>query len=236
MPLDLIQLDPDGNVILSIESSDSSTCKRLLVSSAVLSVASQVFSKMFRSGFREAVEVQSECRPSISLKEDDPGTMEMIISLLHHQNDRVPDVMDRKSLALVAIHCDKYDCARALKPWISLWSSGCDMDACSTADDYGYMLLAAHLFRSNTFTFISKKAIENLAPGFVSTLEENEILTQLPEWVEGRLTLHSQGRQANNNRQTRRCLNFGDQQATEKTSSGTPRCREQITRPRWTSR
>ena len=52
MAPDLIQLDSDGDVILSIESSDGSTHERLLVSSAVLSVASPVFSKMFRSGFR----------------------------------------------------------------------------------------------------------------------------------------------------------------------------------------
>lgn len=48
--------------------------------------------------------------------------METILSLLHYQTLEAHDRLDPRALAAVAIQSDKYDCTRALRPWISLWS------------------------------------------------------------------------------------------------------------------
>ena len=183
---DPIPLDPQGDVILRVKSPDGSTARKFLVSSVVLRLSSKVFARMFESDFREGVELRKGGCPTVSLEEDDPDAMETVLGLLHHRSDWEPNTLSPRALAVIAVHCDKYDCDHALKSMVHDWFYYKDLDATSTAEDYGYMFLAAHLFQSSSFAHISKKATENLAPGFGSEWQKHEMLTRVPEWLESK--------------------------------------------------
>jgi hypothetical protein len=43
--------------------------------------------------------------------------------ILHFQNHAGYDMVKLETLAAIAVQCDKYDCKRALRPWISVWLS-----------------------------------------------------------------------------------------------------------------
>jgi len=81
----LLELDPEGNVILAIGAPDpgAQPKKRFLVSSKVLSLALPVFSKMFSLHFSEGIWVRNGEVPCISLEEDDADITEIILRLIH---------------------------------------------------------------------------------------------------------------------------------------------------------
>lgn len=65
--------------------------------------------------------------------------------------------MNAERLALMAIHFDKYDFIKALRPWIFKWIYDCQ--PITTEEEYGYLLLAAHLFREkDQFSRLSASA------------------------------------------------------------------------------
>jgi hypothetical protein len=180
---DVVQLDPEGDAVLIVDDAAHITSKKFLVSSKVLSLASPVFSRMFGSNFREGIQTRQGNPPSIPLKEDDPDAVESILSLLHFRNLSIPDSMGPERLAMLAIQCGKYDCNGALRPWIALWCDG--YQNISSPEDFGFMLLAAYLFRSTKFPYISAKAAKALVPDFVSKWGKQKILALLPERVTG---------------------------------------------------
>jgi hypothetical protein len=53
-------------------------------------------------------------RVKIDLKDDDTSSISLILDVLHYKADREFHVFNAKALALLAIHCNKYNCARAL--------------------------------------------------------------------------------------------------------------------------
>jgi hypothetical protein len=180
---DAVPLDPEGDVILVVNDPARNVGSSFLVSSRVLSLASPVFSKMFGPDFAEGIQVRRGNRPYINLEENDPEAMELILRILHYQCADISFSMDPKSLAVLAIHCDKYDCIRALRPWAAHWCSR-SVDI-SAPEDFGYMLLAAYMLRLPSFCSIATDAAKQLTPDFVSVWEEHETLGLLPEAVTG---------------------------------------------------
>ncbi|KAB8235721.1 uncharacterized protein BDW43DRAFT_269478 [Aspergillus alliaceus] len=177
--LGLEQLDPDGNVILLVEGQNA---RRFLVSSKVLTLASPMLAKLFSSNFYEGEQIASSHRPTIPLHGDDPAAMRTILEILHYREPEQVDPMDAERLAVLAINCDKYDCIKALRPWIINWFYG--FPSLGTAEEYGYLLLAAHLFRSaEQFTGISVKAQTRLSPDFFVKWEVIDMLRFLPDGV-----------------------------------------------------
>ncbi|XHG06613.1 hypothetical protein AWENTII_009800 [Aspergillus wentii] len=110
----LDQLDPDGDVILVVEES------KFLVSSKVLGLASPVFAALFSRKFSEGTQLVENSRPEITLKDDNPDAMRIILRVLHFKDPKASYCKDAKELAVLAIHCDKYYCTKALMPWIKL--------------------------------------------------------------------------------------------------------------------
>ncbi|EGR45491.1 uncharacterized protein TRIREDRAFT_111124 [Trichoderma reesei QM6a] len=174
-----VQLDPEGDAVLSIKGSDGD--KSYLVSSRVLSLASPVFSKMFGPNFKEGQEIRRGDCPRISLEEDDPEAMGLILSILHYKCAQVPLAMEPKELATLAMHADKYYCNEALRPWASQWCS--NMKEVTAPEDHGFMLLAAYMFRSPSFSEIASRAVRQLTPNFASIWEKHEELALLPETI-----------------------------------------------------
>ncbi|PLN78367.1 hypothetical protein BDW42DRAFT_175095 [Aspergillus taichungensis] len=183
---DLEQIDPNGDVILLVAGLESTA--RFLVSSKILSMASPMLAKLFSPKFSEGAQMASctSC-PTITLHEDDSAAMRTIISILHYQGPPQGDAMTAEDFATLAVHCDKYDCIRALLPWTFKWFN--DLQSITTAEDYGYLLLAAHFFRSSAdFSRIFKKAQKQLPSNFSTKWDSVEILDLLPYGVHVELT------------------------------------------------
>ncbi|KAL7806861.1 hypothetical protein V8C44DRAFT_338495 [Trichoderma aethiopicum] len=174
-----VQLDPEGDATFIINGSECPQEYR--VSSKVLSLASPVFYKLFGPNFKEGQEVRRGDHPRISLEDDDPKAMGLILSILHHKSSQVPLKMEPEALATLAIHCDKYDCNEALRPWAASWCSS--SEDITAAEDFGFMLLAAYMFRSPAFSAIAARAARRLKPNFASVWGEHETLTLLPEKI-----------------------------------------------------
>ncbi|RDK41723.1 hypothetical protein M752DRAFT_29135 [Aspergillus phoenicis ATCC 13157] len=109
--------------------------------------------------------------------------MKTVLGILHYQGDR-EDQMNAERLAFIAVHCDKYICTTALRPWIFKWFHDCQ--PVRTDEEYGYLLLAAHLFRDNDqFSRLSASAQTRLSPKFLNKWQEIDILKFLPDAIGG---------------------------------------------------
>lgn len=150
---DAVLLDPEGDVILAVTDPTHNISENFLVSSKVFGLASPVFSKMFGPDFSEGIQIRSGDRPYVNLVEDDPRAMELLLRILHYQSADVSFSMEPKPLAVLAIHCDKHNCIAALRPWTAQWCS--NISGIAAPEQFGYMLLAAYMFRSPTFSNIA---------------------------------------------------------------------------------
>ncbi|PIG80777.1 hypothetical protein AARAC_010661 [Aspergillus arachidicola] len=176
---DIERIDPDGNVILLVEGPSAA---RFLVSSKILSMASPVFAKLFDSRFSEGMQMAYSTCPTISLHEDDTAAMRTIIRILHYQDPMQDNPITAEAFAILAIHCNKYDCIRAITPWTFKWFN--DYPSIATAEEHGYLLLAAHFFRSaEQFSRISASAQALLRPDFSVQWDVVETLDLLPDGV-----------------------------------------------------
>lgn len=176
----LEQLDHDGNVVLVVQGQPPCPNRRFLVSSKVLSLASVVFQKLFAPKFLEGKHMANNKCTEIILHDDDPATMSTLLALLHYQGPKEAVTMESKRLAALSIHCDKYNCFEAFRPWITYWFH--QIESSPSVEEYGLLLLAAHFFRaSDVFSEYSLKAQLSLEPEFASVWDKLESLSMLPE-------------------------------------------------------
>jgi hypothetical protein len=77
------------------------------------------------SSFAEAValrENQAKAEPyKLSLEDDDIHAMAVMLSVMHPRAGDTPKTINFKQLKEMAVICDKYDCAAAMKPWDGMW-------------------------------------------------------------------------------------------------------------------
>ena len=184
---DLIRLDPEGDVLLTLKDG----AQRVLVSSKILSLASPVFKKLFASSFREGAKLAESSYaeipgiPEIPLYEDDPSAMKTMLSILHHQSAYDLAQTAPESIAILAICCNKYKCVEPIRPWIETWLL---RPFTSTMEDFGFMLFAAHLFRSEElFSGVYAKIIKSLSTSSLREWKKNERLAALPRIVMGEI-------------------------------------------------
>jgi hypothetical protein len=180
-----VRLHPEADAILAVHGDSMSDIrKKFLVSSAVLSVASDYFKALLRSDFKEGLETRRGDCPTILMGEDDPEAMEIILSLLHYQKFEVYDRLDPETLAAVALHSDKYDCTRALRPWTLQWFR--NVTGTSNADELGFFLVAAYFFHSSEhFKEISARAVRQAKADLESVWAEHDMITLLPQEIKG---------------------------------------------------
>ncbi len=109
--------DPDPNGDLKFVLGDSQGPIR--VSSKVMGLASRVFKAMVNPDFlQKGLSVDDP--PVIPLPEDDPVAMYWVCTVLHHQ-EWTHGSLPTPIIKDIAILCDKYDCAVALKPWSAMF-------------------------------------------------------------------------------------------------------------------
>lgn len=176
-------IDMEGDVIIVAQGSSTDKTRRFLVSTKVLGLASPVFLKMFGPKFLEGQQLTNTYRPEIALYHDIPIIMGVIFTILHYQEPKEVCEMSSHWLATFAIHCDKYDCTKALWPRVHIWLRNYEKEI-MTPQNHGNLLLAAYLFRdSKQFTAFSREAQLKLPVAFYLEWEKSEILNRLPDTV-----------------------------------------------------
>lgn len=121
-----IEFDPHGDVILVVPS--VSGVARFHVNSHVLCLASPVFRAMLGvdSRFREREALASRGGANsppleISLEDDDPNALAVVLRVLHLQNKWAPKSLHPEKLYQIAVLCDKYDLQDSLHYWLVNW-------------------------------------------------------------------------------------------------------------------
>lgn len=176
-------LDMEGDVIIVTQGDSPDKTRRFLVSTKVLGLASPVFHKLLGPKFLEGQQLANSYRPEIALYEDNPAILGVIFSVLHYREPDEMSQMDTQWLVTFAIHCDKYDCTKAIWPRVRIWLQGFE-GKILTPKDYGNLLLAAYLFRDlKQFTTLSREAQLKLPIAFSLEWEKSEILNRLPDTV-----------------------------------------------------
>ncbi|KAK6513768.1 hypothetical protein TWF506_008204 [Arthrobotrys conoides] len=114
-------LCPMGDVLVKLTYESSEVC--YLVSAQILRLVSPVWSKCLDpdSPFKTEVEIDNGGNTVMRLKDDDPDCLLNIFRCVHFQTSDVPPTVDFEYLKSLAVICDKYDCAKALKPWLAGW-------------------------------------------------------------------------------------------------------------------
>ena len=121
-----VQFDADGDVLLLLHDNLGGVA-RFQVSSSALCLASPVFRAMLgaNGSFKESKSLQerkgSEPPIEITLGGDNPQAMAVILRIIHHQHDYVPESLSEINLWQIAVLVDKYDLREAIKLWINLW-------------------------------------------------------------------------------------------------------------------
>ncbi|KDN68927.1 hypothetical protein CSUB01_11625 [Colletotrichum sublineola] len=180
----LIELHPDGDVVLVVGDHECSPKRQLLVHSKVLVIASPYFATLFGPVFQEGRTAKQENCPRIKLEEDDAEAMEIVLSLLHFKAKDEYKNIEPRLLALVARASDKYGCNTTLSPWIFRWLY--DTPEPSSPEEHGYLLVAAYLFdATDHWRSISTRAVKQMAPGFGASWSNHEVLSLLPQHIEG---------------------------------------------------
>lgn len=139
-------VDADGDVVL-----EPQEC-RLLVSSKVLSLASPVFTAMFKLHFKE--DVRFNFLEPIPLPEDGPNAFILFCNVLRYRSDQIPQNPDILCLENLAVICDKYHCTRPFAVYSNFWIQNLAGDASAT-DLYKLLLVAYILDLPDSFSMIS---------------------------------------------------------------------------------
>jgi len=120
----IVQFDPDGDVILVIPQKRT---VRFQVNSHSLCLASSVFRAMLgiNASFKEGSALRNRNASSppinITLEDDEPKALAVLLRIVHHQYDWIPRTLDVSQLYQVAIVCDKYDMRDVLGLWLDQW-------------------------------------------------------------------------------------------------------------------
>ncbi len=100
----------------------ASTEVHMLVQSKALMLVSPVFRAMLRSNtFHEGNTLQETGKLSLSLPDDDPAAMRVLMDIAHHRNRQVPRNVSFRMLTQLAILVDKYRMLEAVENFAGSW-------------------------------------------------------------------------------------------------------------------
>lgn len=116
---------------------------------------------MFGLNFREGENLRNEGRVVIKLVDDNAHAIKTILEILHHQHPAEIDPnKNAKELACIAIHCDKYDCRSAIRPWTYYWFRDLETGQWSPTE-LTLLLVAAYRFdEPRQFANVSAMAVK----------------------------------------------------------------------------
>ncbi len=180
-----LRLHPEADARLVIQGDPTlDVPKEFLVSSAVLTVASPYFRVLFGPNFKEGIETRRGDCPTIVMGDDDLEGMETILSLLHFQTLERFDTLTPEALAAVALQSDKYDCARALRPWVAQWFR--HVRGTTDPEKLGFLLVAAYFLRiPDQFLALSARTVRHADASLASIWAKHDTISLLPREIRG---------------------------------------------------
>jgi len=154
-----IEFDPEGDVLLILSPSTMATFR---VNSNILCIASPVFRAMLgvKSRFKERTALSARTSTSepleISLPDDDPKALGVILRVIHLQYDWVPPSLDENQLYTIAIICDKYDMRQSLEVWLAKWISPLVDPPANPVSGDKWLFIAYAFARKDLFSRLTK--------------------------------------------------------------------------------
>ncbi|KAK4032528.1 hypothetical protein C8A01DRAFT_41027 [Parachaetomium inaequale] len=129
-------VDPDGDLLLRTATTSFNVC------SAALRRASPVFKAMLFGPWAESKPTGAGEQWVVSLPEDPPAALEIVLDIMHGKVDVVPNEIKASLFSDMLVLTDKYDLRRLLRPWTRRWLEkvGWDWDRGSAA-----LLQSAHI-------------------------------------------------------------------------------------------
>jgi len=127
-------LDPDGDLLLcawaapdSAADLDGATWAAFQVCSATLRRASPVWKAMLFGPWTESKQSTSEGKEwVVSLPEDSPATLRVVLAILHGRFELVPEKVDVPMFSDILVLTDKYDLRGTIPPWSRQWVGAVD--------------------------------------------------------------------------------------------------------------
>jgi hypothetical protein len=115
-------MDPDGDLILRVGSDSAANNTYFKVCSAALRRNSPVFKAMLYGLWAESKpQNDSETQWLVSLPDEEPSAMRVILDIVHGNFDKVPYCPWEPVLYEVVVLADKYDMFKCLIPWAEYW-------------------------------------------------------------------------------------------------------------------
>ncbi|KAL8857853.1 MAG: hypothetical protein Q9178_005609 [Gyalolechia marmorata] len=98
------------------------------VSSKHLILASPVFKRMLQASFKEGQQLSSQGHTELSLPDDDPAALLVLLHLIHGRIRMVPRTVDLGKLTNLAILIDKYELLEITEMIMDHWIQGLESD------------------------------------------------------------------------------------------------------------
>lgn len=138
---DYIEFDPDGDVVLillnrdegqdaedkdaqSIDQADNGNEPAVIqmrVSSGHLILVSPVFKRLLKGGFAESHSLNSASPAKITLPEDDPEALQILLNIIHGHMRKVPRDMKFGTLLQISILIDEYCLREVAELFTDMW-------------------------------------------------------------------------------------------------------------------
>ncbi|SCO19539.1 uncharacterized protein FFB20_15709 [Fusarium fujikuroi] len=169
----VVDIASDGDLILIVRPEKT----KLRVHSTLLKAASKPFSVMLGPDWKEGHNMHNQHRPSeLPLPDDNDTALKIICSIIHHQNEKVPQTLAASDILAIAVVADKYLYTNALKfaseTWLQTFGS----------KPYNLMLLttSAYLFRNaQAFSKITRALVLKYDSSYLA-LSTDEVKSIMP--------------------------------------------------------
>ena len=160
------------------------------VSSKHLTLASPVFKALLRGGFAEARDFQPGGNAEVTLPEDNPAALWLLLHVLHGQPNKVPSRIDLEMLTKIAVLVDKYELHEAAAMVTTLWFSKLDIEPSPLYEGFvdkilqviciSWVLRESRIFSAMTRLAMLYSDYDLNAEGIVDLPIPKEILGKLP--------------------------------------------------------
>jgi hypothetical protein len=131
----VMALDADGDLILRAGTTSFKVC------SATLRRASPVWKAMLFGPWKESRPTTDGQEWVVTLSEDSPSALKIVLAIVHGKFDRVPQHMDVTPFSEVLLVAHKYDVSGVMGPWMKQWAEG--IDWCEISQRRNHSLIRA---------------------------------------------------------------------------------------------